>query len=222
MSARQAAVIVDYQNVHLRGHERFCGERPLHECLISPGAFARRLLDVRAAAGRGRAELVEVQVFRGLPEPEYDLVGYQRNLAQQREWETDPLVTVTHRPLRYRVVQQRYSTGPGPALQSDVEAREKGIDVLCALAVISAADSDAIDLVIIASHDSDLDPAVAAVQRAHRAEIEAFQWVGGRAPGHGRLHGDGRLWCTRLGERDFAACGDNRDYSAPQQIRRAG
>lgn len=103
----RAAVIVDYQNVHLRGHERFCGDRPLHECLISPGVFARRLLDVRAAAGRGKAELVEVQVFRGLPEPEYDLAGYERNLAQRGEWETGPRVRVTHRPRAYRQRSKR-------------------------------------------------------------------------------------------------------------------
>lgn len=120
------------------------------------------------------------------------------------------------------MVQQRCSTGPGPALQSDVEAREKGIDVLCALAAVSAAESDAIDLVVVASLDSDLDPAVAAVQRARQADIEAFQWVGGRAPDHGRLRGDGGLWCTRLGERDFAACADNHEYGAPQRVRRAG
>jgi hypothetical protein len=220
VSAARTAVIIDYQNMHLTGHDSFCRpDRPLHLCRIDPGLFARRVLATRAAAGRCSAELVDVQVFRGLPEPEYDLPGYQRNMAQQQHWQADPLVHVTHRPLRYRVIRECYSTGPGsepPA--TEVEAREKGIDVLAALAVVTAASRDDIDLVIVATHDGDLEPAVIAVQEGGHAKIEAVQWYGGHTS-HGRLHGAGRLWCTRLNVEDFADCRDGHDYSCSDPLR---
>lgn len=211
----RAAVIIDYQNLHHCGHDQFCTSgSPLHHCTINPGTFARRILDVRAANGRGRAELIDVQAFRGLPDPEYDLHGYERNVAQQRHWETDPLVHVTHRFLHYRVLRQVYSVGPGAGVpESEVEAHEKGIDVLTALATITAAGRDDVDLVIVASHDSDLEPAVVAVQESRQAKIEAAQWFGGHSS-HGRLHGNGHLWSTRLTAEDFVACRDYADLHA--------
>ena len=87
--------------------------------------------------------------------------------------------------------------------------REKGIDVLCALATMSAAARRDIDLVVIASHDSDLDPAAAAVQQGGWAAVECFRWSGGIGPSSGRLHGTGHLKCTRLDEEDFVSCLDN-------------
>lgn len=210
----RTAVIVDYQNMHYCGHDQFCRiGRPLHLCLFDPGLLARRILDVRASAGRGAAELVDVRVFRGLPEPEYDHAGYERNLAQKRQWETDPVVHVTHRALRYRVTRQCYSTGPGTdAPSTEFEAREKGIDVLAALAIVGAAARDDVDLVIVASHDSDLDPAVVAAQQTGGVKVEAVQWFHGRVS-TGRLYGDGRLWCTRLDADDFVDARDEHDYA---------
>lgn len=215
----RTVVVIDYQNLHLVAHRHFAPSSPIHQCRISPGMFARRLISVRNAARRQPAELIEVQVFRGLPEPEYNLLDYQRNLAQQQQWERDSRVHITHLPLRYRVLSNNFSTGPGPGrVEPEVEVREKGIDVLCALAVVSAAQRDDIDLVIVASHDSDLDPAIAAVQRSGNACVEGMQWVGGRGEPRGHLHGDssfGRLWCTRLGPEDFHASRDPVDYTNP-------
>lgn len=213
----RAAVIIDYQNLHYCGHDQFCpAGSPLHHCLIHPGALARRILDVRAANGRGHAELADVQVFRGLPDPEYDLAGYERNITQKRHWQTEPTVHVTHRLLQYRVLRQVYSVGPGHGVpESEIQAHEKGIDVLAAMATVTAAARDDIDLVILASHDSDLDPAVIAVQDSRQAKIEAVQWFGGHTS-HGRLRGNGHLWSTRLSAQDFIAC---RDYADLHDLR---
>jgi hypothetical protein len=128
-------------------------------------------------------------------------------------------VHVTHRALRYRVTRQCYSTSPGPDVPTtEFEAREKGIDVLAALAIVGAAGRDDIDLVIVASHDSDLDPAVVAAQQTGRVKVEAVQWF---HHGHsrGRLYGDGRLWSTRLSADDFDDVRDGHDYGGVLQSR---
>jgi hypothetical protein len=218
MSSLRAVVVIDYQNVHLTAHSHFRPDYPIHDALICPGAFARVLIDIRNRTSHLSADLTGVQVYRGLPEPEHDFLGYQRNLAQQQRWESDPLVAVTHIPLRYRVIRQCYSTGGPGGAEPEVEVQEKGLDVLCALAVVSAAARSDVDLVVLATHDRDLDPAVSAVQHAATARIEGFQWYGGRGKPTGRLRGDGHLWCTRIDEDGFTASRDIHDYSASKVL----
>lgn len=210
----RTVVVIDYQNVHLTAHNHFQPHTPIHDALISPGSFARVLINTRNTVSARAAELTQVDVYRGLPEPEHDFIGYQRNQTQKRRWETDPLVAVTHIPLRYRITRQCYSTGGPGAPESEVEVQEKGIDVMCALAVVGAAARADVDLVVLATHDRDLDPAISAVQRSQTARVETFQWHGGPGKPTGRLHGDGRLWCTRMGEDGFIASRDTDDYSA--------
>ncbi|OBG21561.1 hypothetical protein A5768_26000 [Mycolicibacterium fortuitum] len=214
--ALRAIVVIDYQNVHLCARDHFLPGTAAADSLISPGRFARRLIEVRNRMSPLPAELVEAVVFRGLPEPQFDLYGYQRNLAHQRSWEADPAVRMVHQPLRYRVLRAAYSVGPaGAQVQPEVDVTEKGVDVLCALEVVDAASRRDVDLVVLASHDHDLDPAVAAVQRSRSARVEGFQWFGGPGQQVGHLHGDSqvaRLWCTRMDVDDFAACRDEHDY----------
>lgn len=52
--------------------------------------------------------------------------------------------------------------------------REKGVDVLCALALVREARNPDIGLVILASHDSDLDPALDEAAALGTAKIETF------------------------------------------------
>ncbi|WP_082761922.1 NYN domain-containing protein [Mycolicibacterium mucogenicum] len=206
---KRAAVIIDYQNVFMTAHQHFAPNGPASASMVDPGRFARRLIDVRNRNSYTRAELVDVQVFRGLPDPEHNPDGYTRNIEQKNRWERDIVVHLTHRPLQYRVVRRCFSTGGPPGPSSEIVVREKGIDVLCALATVSAAARSDIDLVVIASHDSDLDPAAAAVQQGGWAAVECFRWSGGIGPSSGRLHGTGHLKCTRLDEEDFVSCLDN-------------
>ena len=56
------------------------------------------------------------------------------------------------------------------------QKREKGVDVLCALATVREAQDAANDLVILASSDTDLAPAIDEVQRLGYAKIETFCW----------------------------------------------
>jgi len=218
-----ASVIVDYQNVHLVGHRLFASTRllPRHETLIDPLLFAGQLLrerNLRQAPGMAHAVLRKVLVYRGEPSPEHDRNQYARNQAQKAQWERDPRVRVTLRPLKYE-----YQRGPDgrPATTPSGEKvvigrpREKGVDVLCALAAVREAQDPATDLVILASSDSDLAPALDEVRRLGTAKIETFCWYDDTVGRGFQLHPTDRsrrLWNTRLNEAAFRASWDPNSY----------
>ncbi|MET8426868.1 NYN domain-containing protein [Nocardia sp. NPDC004860] len=212
-------MIIDYQNVHITAHDLYEPYQPVHTSLIRPYFFARRLVQCRNATqrpGYPEAELAQVKVFRGLPSAEHDPDGNARNNAQKNDWDRDPNVKVIQRSLRYNVHRRVYSVPANPDLTGEIEAREKGIDVLCALATISAANDPEIDLVILATHDSDLEPAVEMVQQTKAARIEGFQWfctnpISGQYTR--RLRSTvAPFWATRLYEDDFESVRETRDY----------
>lgn len=122
-SAPRVLVIMDYQNIHLTAHGRWAPYgTPVHDSLIHPARFAQQLMRVRAERQRDSwqrtAELTRVAVFRGLPSNLHQPHMYAGDQAQKAEWERDPRVQVTYRPLRY------------PDGWPRVPAQEKGIDVL--------------------------------------------------------------------------------------------
>ena len=54
--------------------------------------------------------------------------------------------------------------------------REKGVDVLYALALIGLARSGLYDVVVLASRDTDLAPALDSAARATSTKIETAKW----------------------------------------------
>ena len=223
MADPRTAIVVDYQNVHLTGHGRFPSTRfmPKHEALIDPLFFAEQLLRVRNSRQRGGAAdavLKTVDVYRGLPSSDHQPTSYARNLAQKAHWERDPRVSVTHRPLRYRYVrdaQGRSIIDPATGLRTPTgPPDEKGIDVLCALALVRHSRRDDIDLVILASLDSDLIPALDEAVLSG-AKVETFSWWSPEQRGFEMRLSDRerRLWNTRLNEEQFLRCLDRTDCS---------
>jgi uncharacterized LabA/DUF88 family protein len=218
----RASIIIDYQNVHLTGHGLFACSRALapHESLVHPLHFANQLIHARNQAqrpGNDHARLSRVIVNRGLPAAEHDPKPYARNLAQKAEWERDSRVTVTLRPLKYQY--ERDQDGhpvSGPDGKRIVTAREeKGVDVLCALALLREARRTDIDVVILASHDSDLEPAIDEALDQHYAKIETFSWFDRTQPNRTRQLRPSRgrsVWNTRLGEPEFRNCWDLTTY----------
>jgi hypothetical protein len=217
-------VIVDFQNVHLTGNGLFASTKllPRHQSLIDPLVFAQRLLQVRNSRqldGMATAALRRVEVFRGQPSPEHDPDGYARNLAQKSHWERDRRVSVTLRPLKYEYARDatgRHATDVHGRRLPVGPPREKGVDVLCALAAVRAAQEPATDLVIIASSDSDLAPVLDELRRLDCAKVETFCWYDPATRVGFQLHPTDRtrpVWNTRLNESDFHACFDPQDYS---------
>lgn len=103
---------------------------------------------------------------------------------------------------------------------------EKGIDVLCALACVREAARSDIDLVILASRDTDLVPVLDEIHDLHEADpdrfagIETVSWFNARARDEGNRSGGSlrptaprRIWNTNLGRSCYEASLDRFDYS---------
>ena len=71
-----------------------------------------------------------------------------------------------------------------------------------------------IDLVILASHDSDLEPAIDEGRDLGTAKIESFRWDSPDAFAYQLRSGDRTrpIWCTRLDEVAFRASRDLTPY----------
>jgi len=222
MDSLRTAVIMDYQNVHLTAHGLFDGSkhRPQHESLVDPLLFANQLIGARnqtQKVGYAAASLSKVLVYRGQPSSEHDPQAYARSQRQKAQWERDQRILVTLRPLKYFYSYDEFGDrlrdGDGKFVVNG--KREKGIDVLCALAVVREARNPDIDLVILASQDSDLEPALDEALDLHLAKIETYCWYD-----PSKRHMSRQLrptahtaaWNTRLGETQFKKCWDPTDY----------
>ncbi|MEN3360048.1 MAG: hypothetical protein V7637_4030 [Mycobacteriales bacterium] len=124
-----------------------------------------------------------------------------------------------YRPLKYSY--QRDSTGrlaTGPDGKLIVAGKEeKGVDVLCALALVREAADPGVDLVILASSDSDLEPALDEALRLGSAKVETVSWHDPAQPGRRQqlrpTDRARRLWNTRLGENEFQRSRDLTNYA---------
>jgi uncharacterized LabA/DUF88 family protein len=144
-----------------------------------------------------------VTVFRGLPSNKHQPEFYRRNLAQRSEWTRDPRVQVTYRSLRYSFDNTGYWT-----------AQEKGVDVQVALEVVRHAQSGDYEVVILASHDTDLEPALDYGRELEpvqdgRAVIETAGWHQCKRL---RSSGTGGLWHTVLDRSAFGSSIDRKPY----------
>lgn len=153
-------------------------------------------------------------VYRGQPSNKHDPDVYARGLAHRARWERDPRVHVTLRPLRY-TVQRDVAGRPTHDIHGReiVEGkREKGVDVLCALALIREAMRAEVDPVIVASQDSDLEPALDEVRRLSKAKVETFRWRSPDRHVYQLRPSGGPAWNTALDQRAFEASIDRTTY----------
>lgn len=204
-----ALLIIDYQNIHLTARDCFTPRGTLaRDCLVHPLLFAEKVLQRRqerlmfasVAAGKPAPEpltLAGVEVFRGAASNRENPALYAANQAQRAEWTRDRRVQVEYRTLRY-------FTERGVRI-----AQEKGVDVRVALAFTRAVATSAADVVILATHDTDLEPALDAALESGGATPETAGWEGCRV-----LRARGiRLPHTALTGADFVLSRDRRIYS---------
>ena len=187
-------------------------DTPVHEGLIDPLRLATTLVAERNRAITGMypaerlARLTQVLVYRGLPSAEYDARANARNQRQKAAWESrdEGTVSVIHQPLSYELHTKGFSVGYDGKRVRQVEAtnpREKGVDVLCAVTTVLQAQRLRTGLVIVGSHDKDLEPAIDAARAQRGAKIEAMRW-----DGCNRLRsGSAGLWVTTLNAEHHAA-----------------
>lgn len=226
----RAAFIIDYQNVHLTAFDVFDPRGDRHNSLIHPMQFAKRAIEernFRQRAGHPHAELSHVIAYRGLPHVDHDWHQYPRAIDQAIQWRTDG-VHVQLRDLKY--TYQRGADGQpifGANGRKVPVGRpvEKGIDVLCALACIREAARPDIDLVVLASRDTDLVPVLDELHDFHALDpqrygrIETVSWFNTTWREEGTLSGGSlvptaprRIWNTNLDRACYEASLDRTDY----------
>ena len=114
----------------------------------------------------GDANLVRVEIHRGLPSSSRDRLGFAATRRQAQAWmKEDPQRVIPKlRPLRY------------PDDENE-PPQEKGIDVNLAIGIVEQVITQQCDVAILFSHDTDLLPAVEAVARiASPYNIETASW----------------------------------------------
>lgn len=198
---KSAQLFIDYQNLHLSAHDRFDPFGPIHRSVIHPVMFANCLEKVRNSLVYEAVHIDSIHVFRGQPSNEHEHVAAGRNKAQAAEWTRDRRVTIHSRALRY---PRDWPTAP---------AREKGVDVALAIAFIRAAIETPADVLILASRDTDLLPALEAARTIDGAIVEVGGWEGDsrlRFSGPENKH---RLWNTQLKDEHYRNCLDPRTYA---------
>lgn len=178
IDALSALVVIDYQNIHLTARDTFAPHgTPAQDCLIHPLLFAQQVVGTRQHRLATKAmatpdsdqvppvRLDAVHVFRGAPSNREQPNLYRYSQAHRSEWTRDRRVTVEYRTLRY-------------FWENGVRvAQEKGIDVRVALDLVKAAMDQTYDLVILASHDTDLEPALdSAVDWSENVLVETAGW----------------------------------------------
>lgn len=199
-------MFIDYQNVYMGARSAFDLHRRGHvDGQVHPERLGILLCDRGRSVDPTRT-LASVSVFRGEPSPQHSPKGQAACQRQVHRWSQQGGVRVVTRPLKYyaRALQDGRTV---------YEAREKGIDVLIALAMVTGAMRDEFDVGILFSADTDLVPALEQVRGAGKVcEVAAWHSPNRYAP---RLQIAGRNpWCHWLDELDYRRVRDNTDYLA--------
>jgi hypothetical protein len=210
--------VIDYQNLHMTAADLFSPGKPKHESLLDPTRYANQLIQRRNQIQLDptlMATLTKVIVYRGLPSQKHDPKPYARNLAQKAQWERDPRVSVTLRPMKYNFDwgSDGRKVADSRGIPIPIGKEEKGVDVLCALAVVREARMPDVDLVILASQDTDLEPALDEAIALEGARIETVCWHLPLSYWSKEIRPRSiRIWNTRMQEEDFRASLDLNDY----------
>jgi len=226
----RASMVIDYQNVHMTAHDVFDPRGELHESLIHPVRFANRAIaerNARQREGMEHAVLARTIVFRGRHNVDHHWEQHRRCNDQAAQWDRDGAI-VELRDLKYT-----YQLGANREPVLDIRGKkipvgrpkEKGIDVLCALALVREAVRPDVDVVVLASRDTDLVPALDEVfdlrsadpQRYAKVETVAWfnrHWCEENSVSGGALQPTAprRIWNTNLDRACFEASIDRNSY----------
>jgi uncharacterized LabA/DUF88 family protein len=203
----KTAFVIDYQNVNTRGGKLFSNstQAPGANLFVNPFAFAVNAIEERnRIKKRGqRLELEIVSVYRGLPNADADPEENALNQTQKENWERESggKLELHHRGLSYRWSSEPHLESKTPSKRYS-SREEKGIDVLCAISVLRHLQDPNIDAVILASIDSDLEPALEEGKRAAPKKIlETVSWhLPGAPGGNNRIGAKLGIWNTGLPE----------------------
>lgn len=210
----KTAVVIDYQNIQTRGGWLFAREPSSEQTgkFVNPVKFAETAINIRNSSrrGAGTLELVKICVFRGLPNADADPEENRINQSQKSNWEKlSPVpIEISYRNLSYKwnpldrnrnrtLNSLNHPRFPGKPYSG---REEKGIDVMCAISVLKQLQDPFVDAVILASIDSDLEPALEeGLQSRPKKILETVSWYAQDRPGgRNRIGQNLGLWNTRL------------------------
>ena len=205
------AVFIDYENTRFGAREVFGDPRrePYTFGHVNPLRLGLLLGQLGEKVDPAR-ELMSVNVYRGRPGSKSGRRAQAGSARQIAAWESQALVTVRSRPLRYQPTA--WSMGQ----PSDWQAEEKGIDVMMALDIAIGARDGIYDVAVVVSADTDLAPGIEVALDAGK-RVETAMWCSPEHP-HRRMKAPGRrLWNHALDADRFAQVRDDTDYSASPQ-----
>ncbi len=198
--ADRVVLFLDYQNVYRSAREMFHPLAAPHWCgQIHPVALGELLVE-RSPFDR---RLVEVRIYRGVPDSTKDPKGYSASQRQMAEWSKSTKTQVVTRTLRY------------PYGWPKEKPEEKGIDVSLAVDFVRMAIQDQFDVGILMSTDTDLKPALEAVTQLTNRRAEVAAWSSPRSHSRRLSIAGQKLWCHWLEEEDYKRVQDTRDYNIP-------
>ena len=179
------AVFLDFQNVHLIGHNLYGHGVEPYRRVPDPA----RLADLIADRRKRPSNAARISVYRGRPDPNLQPTLTAANDARTTQWDRDPRVRVFRRPLNYRG-------------WPNVSPQEKGVDVQLAVDFVSTAFSRDYDALVLFSSDTDLLPALEAVVYNSLGHVEVACWSGSNFL---RFPGGGSPWHHIFNQSDWAA-----------------
>ena len=179
---RPVLVFIDYENMRYTPKHAF-GSSPVD---FSPTRFSQLVISRRNVLSR----IYQVRVYRGMSKLDIHPERAGRDEARVKQWEKDQRVVAVTRSLQYRWVDGR------PV------GYEKGIDVALAVDLIRFAHSDVEADVVVASRDSDLNPALEAFIEADRLN-RRIEVVSSKRLERLRIWNSQKPWCHYLTKEDF-------------------
>ena len=144
-------------------------------------------------------ELSDVRIYTGRPDRTRQPRGHRANVRQSQAWVRSG-VRVYPRLLRY------------PRGWPAAPPFEKGVDVELAVDIVSLSLRRECEVVVVASADTDLLPAIEEVRRRTSVVVEVAAWSGMQS--RRRLAVPGRnVWCHWLRGEDYERVRDDTDYN---------
>jgi uncharacterized LabA/DUF88 family protein len=195
----KVGIFLDYENIHRTGHELFShANLKKYESVVNPITLAETIIRKRKRS----SILAEIQVFRGRPVPAFEHKSASANDRQASEWLKDSRVQLIRRDLKYEIDRKL----------GRFQAREKGIDVALAIALVESAILGKFESAIVFSSDTDLLPAIELVYKRTKCHLEIACWKGARPLWFPELlQMDPRIYspyCHFLDAGDFDSCRD--------------
>lgn len=206
MDPARVCVFVDGQNCYRDARRGFHSESDFASC---GQVWPRKLAELLVERGQGVADrqrvLDDVRVYCGIPSPDKQPTANAAHLRQVAAWRAEN-ITVRRRPLRY------------PKTWPQEPAQEKGVDVALAVDLVYGAVRKNFDVAIVFSTDTDLIPALEAVNDLRRAWGEFRLEVAAWGPTKKRLTiPNFNIWCHKLTREDYEQVRDSTNYTLQTQ-----